>query len=150
MRRVDGQSLLVISVCCCIFVSLGYVNLCRGITKKVNDPRTAEFWQIRDLALKVRNPATEAREAFASGKLNAFNLDSLTDPSDHEVVEFTRFEKPKVTLSATRANFFGRGFLRGNQDVVEQLSGSHNKFVNSSTEFALGYNRELTRLMNRR
>ena len=148
MRKPDGLSLLWISVSCCIFISLGYVYLFQNLSQKVSDPDSPEFWQLRSVALQMRNPAEEARDAFSRGDITSFNPETLTDSSDHRVANYALsepVEKSNVTQAA-----MGFELLPGSFDSTERLARSHQTFVEASTDFAMQYNRELTRLINRR
>lgn len=148
MRKLDGFSLLTICICCCIFVSLGYVKLFNELSQKVNRPDTAEFWQLRSLALSIRNPAVEARAAFEDGNLASFDTEALTDSSNHRVAELASNEPGQSMANLASASGFG-DFLQ-KQDPSVELASSHAKFVDASTQFALEYDRELTRLINNR
>ena len=154
MKKSDGLSLLFISVCCCIFISLGYVNLCRHVARKVNNPNTAEFWQIRNVALDLRNPVKEAREEFKKGNLHVFDASSITDSSNHRVAA-NAVGKNRPKSMATRGSLGidilpGFGLLQDPNSTAENLARYHDRFLESSLQFSVAYNRELTRLVNSR
>ncbi len=149
MKKLDGFSLLAISICCCIFVSLGYVKLFHSVAQNVNKANTADFWQVRNMALKMRSPTKEARLAFSEGNLNVFDIQSLTDSSDHQVVDLAiKNAKTNDNGIAVKTAGFGMASWFNEKDEAAELAKSHAKFIDLSSEFAMDYNRELTRLIN--
>lgn len=143
---------MLIATCCFIFVCLGYVELFRGVTHKVNDPNTREFWQVRNLAMQWRSPAGEAREAFERGEYDAFSTAGLATPVDSWIAQ-TRVEVREPAVMATASATELGSWLSSlwiTADPEQEVLTHHQKYLDSSSAFALEYNRELTRLMNRR
>jgi hypothetical protein len=169
MNRLDGFSLLLISVSCCILVSLGYVCLCRSLTEHINDPGQPEFWQWRNLALQWRDPAEEARRAFAKCDLRPCDSARLTAAAEDRVEERVEYQvdyradnrmadlahagtgRAGQTLPVVELGLAG-GFAWPSEEASHQarVARWYRKFVESSTDFARSYNRELARLISLR
>jgi len=133
-------------------VSLGYVKLFNGVAQRVNHADSAEFWQVRTVALKLRDASKEARLAFSEGNLQSFDAASLIEPSDRKVAALAMKDvREPEAMVATAAVGSPLSFLSSwlpMQDPASSLSNSHDNFTDASIRFSLEYNRELTRLIN--
>ncbi|MGI9516633.1 MAG: hypothetical protein ACR2NP_06300 [Pirellulaceae bacterium] len=143
-NRTHGLCILLILSSCFVLSCLAYVELFRGMQHRIQDPHAPEFWQVRSLALQWRNPASEAKKAFASGHFAACQLPDDVTLTDLWIAE--RDDKPAGNTGVLAA--VGTDLLLSTGK--SQLNTSVARYRRVANDFTISYNRELVRLMNER
>lgn len=141
-NRTNGLCILLILSSCFVLSCLAYVELFRGMQHRIQDPHAPEFWQVRSMALQWRNPANEARKAFASGHFSACQLPDDVTLTDLWIAD--RGVKPALSTGVLASVGTDMLLSTGNS----QLNTSVDKYRRVANDFTISYNRELVRLMN--
>lgn len=147
MKKINSHCWLAIATCLCVIVCLGYVNLFRGLTAKVSNPGSSEFWQLRTVALKVRDAKAEAMSAYLQGDLQPFDDAALVSHMEHWTAESYQSSEEKKASPFRFASFQVRSTAEPGSHA-HKLSASHLAYQEAVHDFSIAYNAELTRLIN--